>query len=83
MMMGGLGLSGAWLFWLLIVVGAVLIIVLLVRLAGFGRGKGGSQPVEVADRSAARQLLDERYARGELTSDEYQERVRTLGEEHR
>lgn len=32
-------------------------------------------------RSEARRLLDERYARGELTTDEYRERVDTLGEE--
>ena len=81
-MMGGFGMGGAWLFWGLIVVGAVLIAVLLVRLAA-GRRKVASRPAWGAGRSAARRLLDERYARGELTSDEYQERVRTLGEGNR
>lgn len=79
-MMGGFGMGAAWLFWLLIVVGVVLVIVLLVRLLGSGRRPAGRTG---AGRSAARQLLDERYARGELTSEEYQERVRTLGEEGR
>ncbi|WP_334173678.1 SHOCT domain-containing protein [Sinomonas sp.] len=31
-------------------------------------------------RSEARQVLDERYARGELGTEDYLERVRTLGE---
>jgi len=29
--------------------------------------------------AAARQILDERYARGELATEEYRERVHTLG----
>jgi uncharacterized membrane protein len=34
----------------------------------------------VADRGdRSRQILDERYARGELTTQEYTERERTLG----
>jgi putative membrane protein len=37
-------------------------------------GPGGPGTV----RSAARQILDDRYARGELTTQEYQERVQAL-----
>ncbi|CAN7167319.1 SHOCT domain-containing protein [Arthrobacter sp. LjRoot14] len=33
-------------------------------------------------RSRARQILDERFAKGELTADEYREQARILGEEH-
>lgn len=79
-MMGGSGMAGFGMggWWLLMVTGVVLLVVLLVRLlvAGRSRGPGGDVPA----RSAARRLLDERYARGELTGEEYQERVRTLGE---
>ena len=32
-------------------------------------------------RSRARQILDERFAKGELTADQYREQVRVLGEE--
>lgn len=32
-------------------------------------------------RSRARQILDERFAKGELTADEYREQVRVLGDE--
>lgn len=78
--MGGFGMGATWLFWLLIVVGVVLVIVLIARVRSSGRRRGGPTG---AGRSAARRLLDERYARGELTSEEYQERVRTLGEDDR
>lgn len=78
-MMSGIGMGAAWLFWLLIVVGVVLLVVVLVRLLST-RGARGSGGIP-SGRSPARRLLDERYARGELTSEEYQERVRTLGEE--
>lgn len=33
-------------------------------------------------RSRARQILDERFAKGELTAEQYREQVRILGEEH-
>jgi putative membrane protein len=82
MTMGGSGMDGSWLFRGLIVVGAVLIVVLIVRVMA-GRGRVASRPAGVSGRSAACQLLDQRYARGELTSEEYQERVRTLSEGNR
>ncbi|MBC7762305.1 MAG: SHOCT domain-containing protein, partial [Candidatus Saccharibacteria bacterium] len=34
----------------------------------------------VRPESEARRLLDERYARGELSTEEYQERLRVLGQ---
>ena len=81
-MMGfGTGMSWMWLFWLLLVVGVVLVAVVAVRVVGGGltggnRGAQRRQP----EPSGARQLLDERYARGELTTEEYRERLRVLGE---
>ncbi|MES2094408.1 MAG: SHOCT domain-containing protein [Actinomycetota bacterium] len=79
-MMNGIGLGGGWLFGLLIAGGVVLLIVLLVRLLGGGirRGARGRQFTHGSE--SARQLLEERYARGELTTEEYQERIRVLGE---
>lgn len=73
MMMMGLGMGG---WWLLIVLGVVVFVIILVRLLSVrGPGnRGEGRPFL----SSARLLLDERYARGELTSEEYQERVRTL-----
>ena len=77
-MMDGIWMGGGWLFGLLVAAGVVVLIVLLVRIVGGGvqrearGGQGARNP------SSARQLLDERYARGELTTEEYQERVRVL-----
>jgi putative membrane protein len=80
-MMGpGWGMGLMWLFWLLLVLGVVLLAVVVVRAVGGGVTRedrsGGSQ----VERSRARQVLDERYARGELSTEEYRERLRVLGE---
>jgi putative membrane protein len=40
-------------------------------------GPGGPWP----GRSRARQILDERFAKGELSADEYREQIKVLGEE--
>jgi putative membrane protein len=85
----GFGMGWGWLFGLMLLVGLVLLTVLAVRAIGGGisrdiptrdtpPGVGGSrQP----PRSRAREILDERYARGELSTEEYHERLQTLGED--
>jgi len=40
--------------------------------------RGGTTQTEPAARSAARDILDERYARGEIESEEYHQRVTGL-----
>ena len=87
MMGNGFGMGWGWLFGLLLLVGLVLLIVFAVRAFGDGisrdtptRGAppsvGGSrQPA----RSRAREILDERYARGELSTEEYREQRKVLG----
>ncbi|MFZ0449207.1 MAG: SHOCT domain-containing protein [Desulfatiglandaceae bacterium] len=68
-MMGGWG-SGWWgfipmlLFWGLIIVGVVFLIKLLAQ----GRTKGGSGD---SDSSRALETLKERFARGEITKEEF------------
>ena len=81
-MMGfGAGMSWMWLFWLLLVVGVTLVAVVAVRAVGGGlTGDGRGARRRQSESSGARQLLDERYARGELTTEEYRERLRVLGE---
>lgn len=77
-MAGGMGFM--WMFWLLLIVGVVLVVGVAARAftSGIsrehGRGAGAPGP------SGARAVLDERYARGELSTEEYQERLRTLGD---
>jgi putative membrane protein len=110
MMWDGWGMGGSmgwgWLFWLLLVVGIVLLVVLVVRLLGGGVDRGGDravppgrtgpsgQPWQPGEPgrpsqpgpswpsgpggSRAREILAERYARGEIDTAEYEERLQRL-----
>ncbi len=72
---GPLGGSGwAWLWGSLIFIGIVALIVLVV--VALTRGMASRGPSQRTSR--AREILDERYARGELDADEYHERLREL-----
>ena len=79
----GSGMGWMWMFWLLLVVGIVLMVVVAVRAMGGGiRREGTLGGVDGRpSRSRAREVLDERYARGELTTEEYRERLQTLGDD--
>ena len=68
--MDGWGGGWMWLWGTLMMLSWVAIIAAAVWL--FSRSRDGSQP------SRAREILDERYARGELTSEEYRERLEQL-----
>lgn len=77
------GMGSGWLFGALIMVGVVLLVVVLVRM--FGRSRG-DHPTTTAEPQAirgadkmARQILDERYAEGDLSTEEYRDRLRVLG----
>ena len=78
----GSGMGWGWIFWLLMLIGIVLVIVVVVRAAGGGRRDADFTPATGgrSGRSRAREVLDERYARGELTTEEYRERLTALGE---
>lgn len=76
-MMGGYGWGGGWgfgmigmaLWWLLIILGIVLLVKWLV-----GGGPGGARTA--GDR--ALEILKERYARGEIDKNEFEEKKRDL-----
>ncbi|WP_448002125.1 SHOCT domain-containing protein [Agromyces bauzanensis] len=75
---------GVWWMWipgllltLLVVAGIVVLIVLAVRSAG------RPHDAPSADGDAARRILDERLARGEITSEQYRELRSTLDEGRR
>lgn len=72
-MMGGMWM--AWFFGALLLVGLALLVVVLVKSVS-----GTSSPPEGRDPGAGRgrQILEERYARGELSAEEYQEMRRIL-----
>ena len=61
-----------WIWPVLVLIGLVLLGYLAYRLAS-GRGAGPA-----AGRSSPRQILDERYARGEIDDQEYRERRAAL-----
>ena len=82
----GSGIVGMWWFWLfglLVVLGISLVVVVLVRVLGGGvnrsgyAGLGGRPPGP----GQARRILDERYARGELSTEEYREHLQELRED--
>ncbi len=77
-MMWGYGYNGwgwMWLIGAVVVVGIVVLIVFLIRASITSPRSGNVGNVAVTPR----QILDERYARGELTTEEYRERIATLG----
>ena len=86
-MMWGYGLNPGWM-WLVWVLAMVLIglVVFVVVWAVNGGARHDVSSGRMAQlqppptRSTSRQILDERYARGELTADEYREHLKVLGE---
>lgn len=86
----GMSMSGMWGFWLLgllVLVGIGMLVFFAVRAGGgFSRGAGSSTSTGTSagpqqpGRESPREVLDHRYARGELETEEYRERLQTLGE---
>jgi len=77
------GMGSGWLFGALIMVGVVLLVIVLVRMSGRSRrddtgSAAKSEAVRGADKTA-RQILDERYAEGDLSTEEYRDRLGVLG----
>lgn len=74
MMMNGYGLGSGWfgmgLWWILLVALVVALGVLAYRRAGSDNAS--------APRETARDILDKRYARGEIGRDEYEQTKRDL-----
>lgn len=80
-------LGFVWIFGLVLVAVVVLLAVLVVRaLVTFTQNEAvpepplGSPQLGAIPRSRARQILDERLAHGHITPDDYNERLRVLGE---
>ncbi|GGM02247.1 SHOCT domain-containing protein [Citricoccus nitrophenolicus] len=82
--MGGMGLM--WVFGLLVLAGVIVLVVVLVttlsgRSSNTGAPDHGRAPG--ADPGRGREILQERYARGELSAEEYRERLQTLEDDGR
>ena len=70
MMMHGWMFGWMWIWPLLVLAGLLTLIYAVVRLTqGWPPMRGGTVPG-----SSARQILDERFARGEIEEEEYQRR---------
>ena len=87
--MGGWGTGLMMLFGVLLLAGLVVLVVVLVRGMGGGSRQDQGTPPGYGPPAGpgpelggvrARQILAERYARGEIDSEEYQARLRALGE---
>jgi putative membrane protein len=76
----GFGAGWGWLFLALLVIGVVLVVVVLVRVlvGGTTSGQVGRSGGRQADRERARAILAERYARAEISTEEYQQRLQIL-----
>jgi putative membrane protein len=93
-MMWGNGYTMAW-GWpvgLLMLVAIVLLVIWAVRAFAGGTDRGGQRGGQRGDaavapgkgeRSQARQILDDRFAKGELDATEYRERVKVLEDKAR
>lgn len=86
-MMWGYGQGPGWWIWaVLLLLGIALLVWVTVRafrggISGGGTGTRSDQAGPPGTMpSTARQILDERFARGELTADQYREQLRVLGE---
>jgi putative membrane protein len=77
--MGGWGGGWMWLWGVAMMVLFVVVIVWLVRaVAGPAGQTGPGTPLPRDPTERAREILAERYARGELSTEEYRERVDAL-----
>ena len=62
---GGLGLIGMILFWVAVIAGVVW----LVKTVS---GSNAQFPMQMQSGSSAREILDQRYARGELSREQHE-----------
>ena len=72
-MMGGMSVGWMWLWGTLMMISFAVLIVWLVRA-----GRGSTDPAIRNPTGRGREILAERFARGEISADEYQDRLGEL-----
>ncbi len=70
--MDGTGMMGGWWFWPILLIVAVIVVGVLIYLLTVS-DEGNRRKRHESEKSAEK-LLDERYARGEITKEEYEEK---------
>ena len=70
----GMG-AGMWVVWILLLALIALVVYLVVRAGDSGRKSSGDALQRPSGRAAAVDILNARYARGEISSEEYEERL--------
>jgi putative membrane protein len=82
MMWGNGSMGWSWGFGLLAMVGVAILVYVVIRLSTQNGQSGPPSPTVPAspDLTSARKILDERFARGELTPEQYREQIRVLAE---
>lgn len=73
----GMG-AGMWVVWVLLIAVIALVVFLVVRASGGGTSTPGEAARRPSGRPSAREILDARYARGEIATEEYEERLSHL-----
>ncbi len=74
------GFGGFMVLGLPILIGlAVWAVLAVAQREDYAAARAGSATVDADARSRSRQVLDQRYARGELSTDQYSELLETLG----
>ena len=74
-----MGWGWMWIFWVLIVIGVVLLAIVVIHLLrgrGTRAGEEHDRPERATGALSARQILEQRYARGEIDTEEYRERLK-------
>ena len=81
-MMWGYGNMGwAWGYGLLALAGVAVLIYLVIRLASNKSESNDNRSApRQADSSGAKRILEERFARGELTTEQYRDQIQVLDE---
>lgn len=78
MMMGGFGGMGMGIGWLWILALPVIMAAVVWQMGAGGRWRRGAQEGGRTQHDRAREILRERYARGEIAEDELRDRLRAL-----